>query len=93
MSLPLKEIAKGWVNFVIQPDDLKALAAERLEICDACPHKKQLNSVGQAIITTINSQASTYLCDICGCPLAAKSINSGSPCPLGKWPMLDRSSY
>lgn len=91
--MKLTEIARGWANFVIQPDDLKALAAKRLETCDTCPHKRQMNSAGAFLITTINSQASTFICEKCGCPLAAKSINSGSTCPLGKWPMLDRTSY
>lgn len=91
--MKLTEIARGWANFLIQPNDVQALAKERLSICDACPFKKQLTSLGAVIISTLNDQASTFLCSKCGCPLAAKSVNPGSECPLGKWPMLDRSSY
>jgi hypothetical protein len=91
--MKLRDIAQGWVNFIIQPDDLKELGRTRLEICDSCPHKKQMNSLGAMLVGAINEQGSTYLCGLCGCPLAAKSVSSGSECPLGKWPTLDRSSY
>lgn len=91
--MKLVEIAQGWVNFIIQPNDIKQEATKRLAICDGCPRKRQLDNLGNLIITTINSQGNTYVCELCGCPLAAKTMSPNTSCPLGKWKEMDRNSY
>lgn len=91
--MKLLEIAQGWVNYAIQPTDIKAEGAKRLAICDGCPHKRQLDGLGNLIITSINSQGNTFVCGLCGCPLAAKTMSPKSTCPLGKWGEMKRDSY
>lgn len=91
--MKLIEIAQGWVNYVIQPNDIKAEGAKRLAICDGCPRKRQLDSLGNLIITTINSQGNTFVCELCGCPLAAKTMSPNNECPLKKWGKMSRASY
>jgi hypothetical protein len=79
----LVEIAKGWTNLVT--DHNRELALSRLEICDGCEHKRQLNSAGTLILNAINSKNSTYYCAQCGCPLAALTRVAESECKAGKW--------
>ena len=81
----LKEIAKGWYNFVVASAEHKQMIEERLAICDQCPHKQQISTTGQALIHAINKQGSIYYCGQCGCPLAGKTANPESSCPLSKW--------
>ena len=87
--ISLVEVATGWFNMVNSTPDIKELAKRRLAICDICPSKIQLSTAGQLLITTLNSEASTYLCEECGCPLAAKVCNKHSKCPLNKWNNLE----
>lgn len=81
----LNKIAQSWYNFIQGSDETKHLMASRLAICDICPNKAEMNSFGKIIVTAINSNASTYYCAACNCPLAAKTANKGNACPIGRW--------
>lgn len=81
--MKLTEIAKGWANLAM--DRNKELALQRLEKCDGCSHKVQLSPVGAVLVTSVNSESSTYYCDMCGCPLAALTRSADSACKAGKW--------
>lgn len=91
--MKLVDIAQGWLNYAVQPNDIKAEADKRLSICDGCPRKRQLNSLGTTIIQGINQSGSIYVCELCGCPLAAKTMAPNTTCPLGKWGKMKRESY
>lgn len=81
----LIDIAKSWYDLATAPQSFREMAEKRLNICDGCTEKRIMNSLGQYIVTAINSQASIYVCGACSCPLASKTINKQSVCPLGKW--------
>jgi hypothetical protein len=57
----------------------------RLEICDTCPLKKELNPAGLAIVKALNSEGSTYVCGACGCPLASITAAPDYKCKENKW--------
>lgn len=81
----LIQIAKSWYDFSQGSDYTKALMESRLTICDNCPEKVQMDSLGQAIVTSINAEASIYKCGKCNCPLSPKTAHPANTCPLGKW--------
>lgn len=90
----LIQIARSWFAFAQGGDYTKLMMQKRLTICDSCPHKTQLNQVGELLITLINEEASTYYCSACGCPLATKTAGAANECPLKKWgPAGDHQSY
>jgi len=83
--MELTHIAQGWYNFVVGSPETKQLMAERLAICDGCPHKVQISSAGQVLLRAINQQASLYSCGLCGCPLAGLTAAPRKKCKAGKW--------
>ncbi len=81
----LLHIANGWYNFIQGSPLTRQMMTDRLMLCDSCPSKQQLNEVGKVIIQMLNKDGSVYICKECGCPLAAKTANPDSRCPLEKW--------
>lgn len=72
---------------------IKAVMEKRLEICDACTHKKQLSSLGKLIITSINEQGSTFQCGLCGCPLSTLTASLETSCKIKKWKSVSEESF
>lgn len=72
----LLEIAQAWYSVANHTPEQKALADERLAICDGCEFKK------------FSELVKMFKCDACGCPLKAKVYSKRGPaaCPKGKWP-------
>ena len=83
--MDLKLIAESWYAFIHADPYTKNLMQDRLAICDRCPHKAQMNAVGKFIVSTINAEASLFKCNLCSCPLAAKTANPSSECTIKKW--------
>ena len=81
--MKLTQIAQGWANLAM--DRNRELALQRLEICDTCPSKRQMSSVGTVIVSSVNGESSTFYCAECGWPLAALSRVPEDGCKLGKW--------
>lgn len=63
----------------------KETIKKRLAICDTCEYKKQLSQTVISVVTLIHETASIYKCGKCNCPLAGKTANMKSECPLKKW--------
>jgi hypothetical protein len=90
----LHQIAQGWYNFVHGSPEVKQMMDSRLRICETCPNKRVLNSLGQLIVKAIDDAGSVYYCGGCGCPLAGKTASPEASCPLQKWgPHTDQSYY
>jgi hypothetical protein len=69
----------GIVKAVLHIDRAdEATIIKRREICTACPESVPIVK-GAGIISKCDK------CKICGCVLAAKIVNAGEACPLGKW--------
>ena len=72
----LVEIAKAWIAAANPTPEQQQIADYRISVCDVCPYKKHI------------SQANTYVCGKCGCPLS-KKIFSPLPgeqaCPNQHW--------
>lgn len=81
----LVNIAEGWFDFIQGTPYTKELMRFRLTICDSCPEKKQMSSMGKLLISTVNNEASLFKCGKCTCPLAPMTASPGKKCPLGKW--------
>lgn len=79
-----KEIANGWRNHLIPPEELKEVIKEvseaRLKICAECPHNSKT-----AIENGYDTIRTDYHCTKCYCPLIAKTKSLESQCPIGKW--------
>lgn len=71
----LLEIAESWYRVAKHTPAQKALADERLAICDGCDQKVH------------NDLLMMYQCKACGCPLKAKVYSTRGPdaCPRQKW--------
>lgn len=67
----LKEIYTGWKNVVVTDEVVEALAKERMEKCNACPYK----------IIMLKME----VCELCHCPLIAKTRSLETECPKGFW--------
>ena len=71
----LEEIFKAWAIWYNPNDSQSELAAERIQICDACEQKR---------ITPV------IHCGMCGCALKAKIYSPvKGACPAGKWNEID----
>lgn len=81
----LVDIASGWMNFINADPKHKEMIAFRLAVCDKCNSKGQLSPLGKVMLKAINEEASIYYCKKCNCPLASKTANMQSICPLHKW--------
>jgi hypothetical protein len=89
--MDLVNIAQGWFNYATSSN--KELVKERLAICDTCPFKQQLTTLGKLVVTTVNQQGNVFKCEVCGCPLAAKTTNKKEECPKGKWKKVEEESF
>lgn len=81
----LTHIAKGWFTFANQPVALKGVIEARLNTCDTCDDKVQMNDLAQVVVSIINEEGSTYKCGRCGCPLASATASMPYACVAGKW--------
>jgi hypothetical protein len=77
----LYNIAKSWYEFQKADQETRILMDKRLAVCETCPHKEQLSSIGKLLVTSINEKGSIYRCGICKCPLAAKTAHPANTCP------------
>lgn len=86
--MKLVDIAVSWYRVIsgnVTPEQ-KEMRKRRLAACDVCPHKLQMNAIGELLMNTINKEDSTYYCGLCGCPLAAKVIKEENKCDDNRWP-------
>ena len=83
--MDLIRIGQSWGNYIQGSQETKKLMEYRLEKCDSCPHKKQMNALGEFLVTMINSEASTFKCGLCGCPLAGLTAHPGNSCKDNRW--------
>lgn len=86
LNLPL--IAKSWYNYAAGNEQTKKLMEERLQICDNCENKKQINRFGKTVLKFLNDddiRGASFYCGKCGCSLGPKTSNINSHCPIGKW--------
>ena len=81
----LVNIAEGWAFFIQADIHTQQLMLYRLNICNGCDQRIELDYLGKTVITAIDSTASVFKCKKCSCPLATKTASPGSACPLGKW--------
>ena len=81
----LTNIAKGWFTFANQPVALKGVIEARLNTCDTCDDKVQMNDLAQTVVSIINEEGSTYKCGRCGCPLASATASMPYSCVDKKW--------
>lgn len=83
--MSLINIASSWGNFIAGSEETKRLMEYRLHKCDTCPHKVQMDKLGRIIVSSINSQANTFKCNLCGCPLAALTAGPKNNCKDNRW--------
>lgn len=68
----IEEIVRAWANAISKPEAETKRAAERMEICVTCEHKRDAPF--------------GFYCGQCGCPLKAKVFTPAEPgCPIKKW--------
>lgn len=89
----LEHVAEGWYDYIKGAPYTKKLMESRLKICDSCPEKVQISSLGKQIISALNYPENLYKCRKCSCPLGAKTARPGEKCPLGKWGIAGTENY
>lgn len=71
MNNKLKEIATAWKNVISKDNEFELVAAERIDVCNECPVKKEMLGVA--------------VCGLCHCPLVAKTRSPLNSCDRGAW--------
>lgn len=69
-------IVEGYANLIVRDNVVEGIANDRKAICLGCPKKRPLVKIN-------NTQY--FSCDICRCPIDAKTRSTGETCPIGKW--------
>jgi hypothetical protein len=64
------------------PAYLKVISEERLKFCDECPMR--VGNTCSRSKTGVHVKTGKAVRG-CGCNLAAKTLEEGQKCPLGKW--------
>lgn len=72
--MSLKTIIEGYSNLISATDEVKKVARQRKNICDACP----LSEFGKSRFCKISKGG-------CGCYLPAKRAALSEECPQQKW--------
>jgi hypothetical protein len=73
----MEELFKSWGIPFHRPDDKTELASKRIEICNGCEHKKEMDGVKN-------------ICSLCGCMLKTKVFSKfKGACPAGKWDAVE----
>jgi hypothetical protein len=71
----VEEIFKAWAIWFNPDDAQSALAAERIQICEGCEHKRTTPFIH---------------CGLCGCALKAKIYSPvKGACPDNRWAEVD----
>lgn len=76
----LVAIASSWYEFAKGDPETKNRMSRRLEICDSCPNKVQMDSFGKKIMSNINHPDAIYKCGKCSCPLVALASGKNNSC-------------
>lgn len=82
----LKEIVAGWSNFIFPSAEIEAEARKRAKVCSKCDH-----AVTGSIMRFVGDDIECIeglVCDLCDCPLSAKTRSMDSKCEAGKWDSL-----
>lgn len=83
--MDLISIAQSWYQLASADGNVRELMERRLKVCDGCKFKRQLNWIGELILTSVNESGSQYHCGACKCPLGAKTSRYQNQCPKGYW--------
>lgn len=83
----LTNIAQGWFNYIEGSPETKQRMYKRLQICDGCEFKVEMDAFGKALVQSINSKSSTFKCGKCNCPLSAAAASPHKKCDMGLWPV------
>lgn len=75
------QIIEGILNSVFKKEDVEAIAASRIAICNKCD---DLDTKGENCL----APGTQPCCSLCGCSLAFKTRSMSSECPAGKWTSL-----
>jgi hypothetical protein len=67
----VKEITTAWKNVLVGDAEIKAVAEERMAVCQGCEFKIQFFGAD--------------VCGECMCPLVAKTCSPLNACPKNKW--------
>lgn len=81
ISMELFAIVKGWYSFLHGDPVGRALMEKRAKVCDTCPHKRQMSTLGKWILSAVNEKSNTFYCGLCGCPLEGKLRELSQQCP------------
>lgn len=82
VRIKLKNIVNGWANYIVEDPVVEQVAARRAKICSQCKHAVKMKiTINDIKITDVNG----LKCNLCNCPLSAKTRSSDDHCPLSKW--------
>jgi hypothetical protein len=72
------KILEGIKNNIFKKADVEHIAAERMDICDTCPH---LDTKGDKCLVPGTGPC----CALCGCSLSLKTRALSASCDAEKW--------
>jgi hypothetical protein len=80
----LKLIKDGWKNVVFMSPAVEQLAEGRAKICATCPYAVEdswLQAIGKLLKRMVGLK-----CELCGCPISAKTRSVDETCPHPQGP-------
>lgn len=85
--ITFKAIVSGWTNVVFKNKDIEELATVRAKICADCPHANQEYPFKKFLPKENNriEIIKGLACNLCGCPLSAKTRQVLTSCPDKRW--------
>ena len=76
-----KQIFEGLRNSVFRKESVEAIASDRMEICNTCPHIDKKGSKCEVPLTG-------PCCGLCGCSLKLKTRSLAAACDDARWGVL-----
>ena len=76
------KILEGIRNNIFKKADVEHIAAERMDICNTCPH---LDNEGSKCMVPGTAPCCNEKKGGCGCSLSLKTRALSSDCPMKKW--------
>ena len=84
--MDLVNISYGWVSYLKATPETRARMAVRLQICDGCPNKQQVDKFTSRVLKlTGNQENNLFRCSLCKCPLGALAASPLNGCKGNKW--------
>ncbi len=80
IKIEFKKLLEGIGNSIFVKEEVEKIAAERISVCESCPHYSP-----NAKVRGENIVRKDKFCYLCGCNMYLKTRSLAASCPEDKW--------